>query len=225
MWKHKMKAITLSYDDGIEQDIRLISMLDRHGLRATFNLNLGLQSQANTFIKSGLTIRHLNYSDLPSVYANHEVAGHTYSHAHLEQLDESAIRDEIIRCQDGLQQLFGREIAGMAYPYGTYDDRVVKIAQEAGVRYSRTCMQTERFEISSDLMRLPTTCRHANPRLLELAEAFVALQPERPQLFYLWGHSYEFDETDSWDMMESFCKIISNHDDIFYGTNAEVLLA
>ena len=29
MWNGKMKALTFSYDDGVEQDIRLIEILDR----------------------------------------------------------------------------------------------------------------------------------------------------------------------------------------------------
>lgn len=224
MWNGKKKAVTLSYDDGITQDIRLIEMLDRYGLRATFNLNPGRQRETDTFIKSGIIVRHLNLRDLPQIYANHEVAGHTCSHAHLELLEEDAIRREIAQCRDELQQLFGRKVVGMAYPYGTYNDLVVRVEQEEGVRYARTGIQTEGFEISSDLLRLQTTCRHANPKLFDLARQFVESEPETPQLFYLWGHSYEFDESDNWELMEKFCQIISGREDIFYGTNAQVLL-
>lgn len=224
MWNGKMKAVTLSYDDGIEQDRRLIELLDKYGVKATFNLNLGRQKETDTFIKSGITVRHLNACDLPEVYANHEVAGHTYTHVHLELLEEDAVREEIVRCQDGLQQLFGRRIAGMAYPYGTYNDRVVEIAKEAGVQYARTCIQTEGLDFPADLLRLPTTCRHANKNLLKLARDFVELQPEQPQLFYLWGHSYEFDEFDNWALIEEFLRIVSGREDIFYGTNSETLL-
>ena len=42
----KTKAVTFSFDDGVTQDVRLIGILDRYGLKATFNLNpslLGLQ--------------------------------------------------------------------------------------------------------------------------------------------------------------------------------------
>lgn len=39
----KKKAITFSYDDGVTQDIRLIELLDKYGLKCTFNLNSGLQ--------------------------------------------------------------------------------------------------------------------------------------------------------------------------------------
>ena len=36
------RALTLSYDDGVEQDARLMDILDENGIKATFNLNSGL---------------------------------------------------------------------------------------------------------------------------------------------------------------------------------------
>ena len=35
----KLKALTFSYDDGVEQDVRLIEIFKKYGLRGTFNLN------------------------------------------------------------------------------------------------------------------------------------------------------------------------------------------
>ena len=42
MFGGKMKAITFSYDDGVTQDQRLISLFNKYGLKGTFNLNSGL---------------------------------------------------------------------------------------------------------------------------------------------------------------------------------------
>ena len=38
----KLKAVTLSYDDGVRQDKRLISIMQKYGLKGTFNINAGL---------------------------------------------------------------------------------------------------------------------------------------------------------------------------------------
>ena len=38
----KCKAISFSFDDGIQQDKRLITILDRYGLKASFKINSGL---------------------------------------------------------------------------------------------------------------------------------------------------------------------------------------
>lgn len=57
-----------------------------------------------------------------------------------------------------------------------------------------------------------------------LAKKFIELEPEELSVFYIWGHSYEFDIFDSWDRFERFCQLISNRGDIFYGTNKDILL-
>ena len=41
-------------------------------------------------------------------------------------------------------------------------------------------------------------------------------------MFYLWGHSYEFNDNDNWDVIENFAKKVGNRDDIWYATNGEV---
>ena len=38
---HRSKVLTLSYDDAVEQDIRLIKIMKEHGLKGTFNINTG----------------------------------------------------------------------------------------------------------------------------------------------------------------------------------------
>ena len=50
------------------------------------------------------------------------------------------------------------------------------------------------------------------------------LKPETPKIFYIWGHSFEFDINDTWEEFEEFLRLISFKEDIFYGTNKEVLL-
>ena len=37
-----MKYVTFSFDDGVTQDKRLIELLNKYGLKATFNLNSSL---------------------------------------------------------------------------------------------------------------------------------------------------------------------------------------
>ena len=42
------------------------------------------------------------------------------------------------------------------------------------------------------------------------------------QLFYVWGHSYEFDDCDNWQVIEALAQYIANRDDIWYATNGEI---
>jgi len=38
----KAKAVTMSYDDGVFQDIKLIEIFSKHGIKSAFHLNGGL---------------------------------------------------------------------------------------------------------------------------------------------------------------------------------------
>ena len=62
-------------------------------------------------------------------------------------------------------------------------------------------------------------------RMMELGRQFVELQTDEPAVFYIWGHSYEMDyQPDYWQRLDEFFRLISGRDDIFYGTNKEILL-
>ena len=46
-----------------------------------------------------------------------------------------------------------------------------------------------------------------------------------PRLFYIWGHSYEFDNNDgynSWEHIENLCEKLSGKDGVWYATNIEI---
>jgi peptidoglycan/xylan/chitin deacetylase (PgdA/CDA1 family) len=59
---------------------------------------------------------------------------HTRSHADLLSLDDIALHAQLAGARDDLQALLGVEVDYLAYPYGRYDDRVVRAAQAAGYR-------------------------------------------------------------------------------------------
>ena len=61
--------------------------------------------------------------------------------------------------------------------------------------------------------------------LFSLGEKFLASTPEHDEIFYVWGHSYEFDADDSWGRFEEFLRMMSGKSDILYLTNREALLA
>jgi len=220
----KMKALTLSYDDGVEQDRRLVEILNCYGIKATFNLNSGIQSGSSYWERNGITIRRMNVKSLPELYRGHEIAVHSLTHPYLEKLDEETIVNELEQDKINLERIFGTKMYGMAYPYGTFNDEVKKIVARCGLLYARGVNSTFSFDIPKDLLAFQPTAIHTDACLMELAEAFIKLKPDSPQVFYLWGHSYEFETDNNWHIIEDFCKLISNKDDIYYATNAQALL-
>ena len=114
----------------------------------------------------------------------------------------------------------------MAYANGAFNDDVVNVLKAAGIWYCRTTVSTLKFDLPQDWLRLPATCHHKNPLLMELAEKFLAATPRyQPQVFYVWGHAYEFADNDNWYIMEDFAEKMAARDDIWYCTNMELYAA
>lgn len=225
----KLKAVTFSYDDGITQDIRLIELLNKYGLKCTFNLNSGGFSKPDILVRNGMKVAHYKVAakSVKDIYAGHEVAVHTLTHPWLTRLTDEEVIREVEEDRKALEALVDYEIVGMAYPMGDADARVARLIREnTGVRYSRTTIETDSYDIQENLYLLDPNVYHLNwDRMWEMAEEFVALEPDRPQVFYIWGHSYEMDyDSENWVKLEEFFRFISGRGDIFYGTNAEVLL-
>lgn len=229
MWKGKKKAVTFSFDDGVTQDIRLIEMLNRYGLKGTFNLNSGLLGLPGGLERNNRKVNHtkIKASEVKALYEGHEIAVHSLTHPTLVGLDEETIIRQVEEDRKALEQLCGYPIVGMAYPNGPNDDRVAKIiADNSPIRYSRTVTSTYSFVPQKEnLLRYNPTVYYIEDCLEEIVDKFLASEGEEEQLLYIWGHSYEMDaEYISWEKFEEICKKLSGHEDIFYGTNKEVLL-
>jgi len=224
----KAKAVTLSYDDGVEQDMQLVGIIRKHALKGTFNINAGIIAPEGTVHAEGKIHRRMTASQILEAYPEDtcEVACHGYSHPFLERCAGPVLCSEILEDRKELEALFGRQIHGMAYPFGSFNDTVVEALKLCGIYYSRTTVSTEKFAMPTDWLRMPATCHHKNPRLMELVNNFLASTPNRaPQLFYLWGHAYEFEEANNWHVIEKFAETIGGKDDIWYATNMELYLA
>lgn len=221
----KEKAFTLSYDDGVEQDKKLIEIMNKHGLKGTFNLNSGLYAKEGTVYPKGQIHRRMTEREVKDTFADsgQEVAVHSLTHPFLEQLPVYMIAHEIVKDRENLEAMFGTIIRGMAYPYGTFSDRVVEVLGNCGIVYARTVISTNDFRIPDDWLRLTATCHHNSHELQNLAKRFVEDKVTRaPYLFYLWGHSYEFEADCNWSVIENFADYVGNRNDIWYATNMEI---
>ena len=232
MFHGKMKAVTFSYDDGATQDRRLVEIFNKYNLKATFNLNSELFGHEDYLIREGVEVSFVKVKpeEVAELYKGHEVAVHTLTHPHLTQCsDEEIIRQVEEDCKN-LEALVGYEVVGMAYPGGgvNNDDRVAEIIKRGThIQYCRTTTNTDSFDEQSYLHRFNPNVYHMleYDRLMEMGRRFIEMTPDKPQIFYIWGHAYEMDYDPSyWPKMEEFFKLISGQKDIFYGTNAEVLL-
>lgn len=206
------KALTLSYDDGRIYDRKLVEILDCAGLKATFHLNSG------NLGKGG----YVTPQELPALYKNHEIACHGVTHRHPLQLTREQWVAEVWQDRLTLEQLSGRIVQGMSYAFGEYNAALTDALRAMGITYSRTVESTGSFRLPRELLRWQPTCHH-NDHLLERAQKFLHTPGyESMPLFYVWGHSFEFENEQTWPLIEEFAGTVGGHKEIWYATNGEV---
>ena len=220
----RRKALTLSYDDGVEQDRQLIEILNEAGLLCTFNLNSGCYPPEGHTWPEGQIHRRMTGSQVSALYkAPHEVAVHTLTHPDLTQLPRNEMVREILQDRLNLEKQFGGFVRGAAYPFGTYSDETVEALRSCGIVYCRTVWSSHNFAIPQDWLRLQPTCHHDDPQLDALCDRFLNdIFYANSGLFYLWGHAYEFEAHDNWQRIRDFAAKMGGREDIWYATNIEI---
>lgn len=226
----RAKAVTFSYDDGCRQDLRLVKIFDKYGMKATFNHNSDAV-RADAFTKDEVMEHFLS--------KGHEIAVHGEFHrANGNTRPIEGIID-VLNCRMELEEKCGRIIRGMAYPdsgitqmgsFGCYED-IKQYLTELDIAYSRTLgRDNDEFMLPSDFHAWMPSAHHDNPHIMEYIERFLNIDisikayhaRRMSRLLYIWGHSYEFDRNDNWEHIESICKRLANNDELWYATNIEI---
>lgn len=231
----KAKAVTFSYDDGCRHDIRLSKTLTARGIRCTFNINSGLFGKDDQdWHLTGEEIReHI-------VNAGHEIAVHGRVHMAPGLSRPIDCIQDMLNCRLELEKTYDRIVRGMAYPdsgitnfqNGASYDSIRRYLQDLGIVYARTLGgDNDRFRLPDDWMAWMPTAHHRNPEVLNYAKKFLSFDPDRkdvyyadryPRLFYLWGHSYEFNDHKEWDLLDKICDTLGGHADVWYATNMKI---
>lgn len=207
-------AVTFSYDDGDKADRRLVEIFNRYGMKATFNL-IPSRFDGETVVSSG---------EVSSLYAGHEIACHTYSHPHLERLPLTGQVREISLCRAALEQLSGGIVRGMATPYGGKNSDTVAAMNALGIAYCRNAGVSGGLSVPADFLDWTPSCHHTGaPAVIEKFRNEWIHQPwQYGGVLYIWGHSFEFDRSDNWELAEQICSSLAGIDDVWFATNIEI---
>lgn len=211
--KGKHKVLTMSYDDGKTEDYRLVSIFNQYGIKGTFHLNSGLTDDP----------RRIKADEFQALYQGHEVSCHTSTHPTIARCPMEQVVHQILDDRAALEKIMGYPIRGLSYPNGSYNQQIKEILPKLGIRYSRIVGNSDSFAMPADFLEWKATCHH-NHNLLELGKQFIELsKTQYLYMMYVWGHSYEFTNQNNWNIIEDFCKLTGNRDDIWYATNIEIV--
>lgn len=239
------KYVTFSFDDGLEQDKRIIEILKKYNLKATFNLNSGLFGKKGQIGRIGdyglfdLTeknkvmlklFKHSNANriskeEIKQVYEGFEIAAHGYRHDDLKSLSGSELDIAVGKDLELLEAITETPIRGYAYAKGGYSDEAMKYLESKGVLYARTTNTTGGFDFPENPYCFAATAWLIEKNVPELIEKFAVEEPkEKDMLLSFWGHGYEFDfdtENCNWGRFETICKRLSELDNVVFCTNKE----
>lgn len=225
----KVKAVTISYDDGAPNDLRLIEICEKYGIKATLNICSDWVGRA----------KRLNYDELKQIMSlGHEIASHGRDHKAPGLVSYRDGIEDVLECRRALEQNLGCLIRGYAYPDsgisrmadGNRYERIAEYMQDLEIAYCRSHgADHDDFALPNDWHNWMPNCHFLNPDTFAYAQKFIDARPEEeyiarrfPRLFYLWGHSFEFKSEEAWQKFDDFCALIGQKDDTWYATNIEI---
>ena len=219
----KAKAFNVTYDDGVLQDIRFVELLNKYSLKGTFNLNSGLMENEFEWIhETGCVVKRLSKDKAVSLYQGHEIASHTLTHPYMDDLSESEIMYELQADKDNLEKLFSREIKGFAVPFDFYSELIESCVKRCNFEYVRISEESHSFVPHNDYYNWKATIFHTDATLKELTHQFIKTNEELA-LFQIVGHSYDFDNQNMWDKIETIFKEIALQKDILPMTTIDII--
>ena len=205
-------AVTFSYDDAHDSNRRLVETFNKYGIKSTFHMNAG------TFDQPG----NLCSDEIEALFAGHEMAGHTTDHPFLSQQPAETVLSQLLDDRARLEQLVKYPVKGFSYPFGDYRAGVVAHTKSAGYVYARTCDNTYNVFWPDDFLRWNPSCHHYElDKVLHKAKDISRWSPIA--LLYIWGHAFEFERNDDWNILDEMCKKVSEIPNVWLATNIEVM--
>ena len=227
------KYFTISMDDGITQDTRIMEILKKYNVDCcSFNINTGLLGVSWDWVADMVSCpglvhqRYTEYEIQNGIYDGFEVLGHTRSHIVPSDYDFNieGMVSEVDGCFDDIEALTGTRPVGMAWPSGdAYRDilSVNIVAKYTSCKFARGGLSTYSYSLPEYFLEWYPTCQIIDSQMFTLAQDFVELEPTEDSLFFVWGHGYEFDQLDYYDEFEELIKMMVEAEDVILVTNTE----
>lgn len=220
----KKKAVTLSFDDGTFYDVWFIDFLNKHGIKATFNINSGLfgADAILRFREKDIFHNRVTEEQAKLLYRGHEIASHSLRHPLLVGQSEEVLREEIDKDIENIARIFGEKPQGFVVPGGPYDEKLIKFLSFR-FRYVRAAKSRLDYSIPESFLPFCPSVFILDNGFEKLCRDYIGFQDEEISWLYIWGHSYEFSLDGVWEKVKNAIEGLLEGDDIFFATNGELI--
>lgn len=239
-------TVTFSWDDGHPNNLKLVELLNKYNLKATFYLAKDYLGQAEDEIKE--------------IAKTQEIGAHTLTHPILTKISQEEAWQEIKGSKDYLENILGQQIKMFCYPRGFYNEKIKELVRRAGFIGART-VKTFNSQPPRDLFSWDPTLQlyphpfrrrdaktlHLSRHLLDpfcrnfsglvkwhlpfpaylswpaLAKATFDYVYKNGGTWHLWGHCFEIEKYNMWSDLENIFAYIKNFDNVEFLTSSDYL--
>jgi len=218
--------ITTSWDDGSLSDMRLAELLIKYRIPATFYLPI-----------DNVERRCLGRAEISSLARDFDIGCHTYHHTDLTGISTHKAQKEIMDGKQELEQIIGRDVSSFCYPFGRYNDSIVKIVKACGFTGARTIrLNTRRISNPYKTGTMVNAKPYFFTRYIlhtvaskdftmlgfilkkglylkdwdRIAAESLDFIMNNGGIWHLWGHSWEIEANSYWDKLESIFRLIND---------------
>ena len=204
-----MKYFIFAIDDGTIYDKKVIDIFNKYNIRATFNLNSGLQDFV--WYKDDKPVERLKLYENRHIYDNHEVASHSLTHPWLTSLSDEDVYREVKEDVDNIERIFARKVTTFSFPFDYFDERTINIVKSVGITHIILPEIDDSFKFPSDLFHIKVTSWNIDDAL-EKVDRFI--EDKDAQLFVYLSHSYDYEFSNAYDKLERLCQKVSSDKNI-----------
>ncbi len=126
-------AITINCAWNADDIDKILEILDRCNVKLTFFMVGDWVDKYQDYVKK--------ISD-----AGHEIANHSDTHPHVNNLSYEQNVEEIKKCTEKIKNITGKDVKLYRGPYGEYNDTVIKAAQDNGYKVIQWSIDTLDYE-------------------------------------------------------------------------------
>jgi peptidoglycan/xylan/chitin deacetylase (PgdA/CDA1 family) len=150
--------VVITFDDGyLDTYSNAFPVLQRYGLTATVFIVSGCVGATSDSWGPPTPVPLLTWSQIDEM-SRHGISfqSHTRTHPDLTRCGDAVALSELAGSRAEIEDHVGRAVDALAYPFGRFDSRVLRLAEQAGYRIAWAAglatpgpFSTERFQISS----------------------------------------------------------------------------
>lgn len=153
------RALAVTFDDGYGHLARYLPpLMERFDFRPTIFVITGFIGRANSwdytyFIRP---TPHLDRKQIRVLADNGVTFGsHGHRHRDMTACSPAVLKAELVDSKKALEDIIGREVTALSYPFGRFNRRVLEEARTAGYRLAFTMDFPETADENMSLGRIP----------------------------------------------------------------------